>query len=134
MAVRRAAGLEPERAQRHDVGAEQREQPVRGPAIVASSAACRPSASGNPAFTPSWNSASALPSGSRLSVCQSSMPSASSFLRSTAVGRPAASSATLTGRSFCRIDWSGERASTCVIETASRRGVANGVARLSAVR
>ena len=90
---------------------------------------CRPSASVTPGSTVSTNSASALPSGARCSVgtAAASSPSAASFFSSAAVGWPLASSPTATGISFCRCAWSAARAATCVMCTARRRGVANGV-------
>jgi len=73
---------------------------------------------------PLWNSASALPSEARSSAGQASAasPSVASFFCNAGVGAPAASKATLTGSSFWRNGLSGARASTWVMDTASRRG------------
>ncbi len=89
--------------------------------------------------------ASALPSDSRVRRSVPSVasgqrsarwprPVAASFLCSATVGFPAASKATDAGISFCVTGSSGEVASTCVIDTASRRGVAYRAIALAAVR
>ncbi len=162
-----AAGLEPERGHRHDVGAVQRQQPVRGPDELAPS--CRRRAGSS---SPSGSAASracrrAPPAGRPRAACpsRSSTGTAPRPCRRTrasggrgrrrpratgrrgargrarrgascsaAVGRPSASSATVAGISFCVNGWSGDTGSTWVIFTASRRGVAYGVATLAVCR
>ena len=75
-------------------------------AMASSSAFCKPAASVTPGTTLSKNSASALPSGCRLScgTTDASAPSAASFLSNAGVGAPSAVRPTATGMSFCDTD------------------------------
>src|SRR5574343_124910 len=103
-------------------------------AMASSSAFCRPSASVAPGTTLSRKSASALPSGARLScgTTEASAPSAASFLSSAGVGEPSAASATATGISFCCTARSAARAATPPTCTARRRGEAKALTAASA--
>ena len=95
-------------------------------AIASFKAFCKPVSSVAPVISVSRNSASALPSIWRLSVgtTDGSAPTACSFFNNAGVGWPCASSATLTGISFCCTALSAALAATCVMCAAKRRGLA----------